>query len=324
MKKYFMLLKAAIIMFAAFTLYSCEKESETVFQPVIEQSTDSVLTINGKRMEWNFYIRKNQNKKLSKGYDFDLSDFIETDTAYYVNDKSIKYLVMKVNRKASKGFFYIMLENLSIKSNDGCWVFADDEKNVPVYGRLYNWETADKLSSKIKMRVPMYKSDSITEVYPGKKFSVSGRLPELRDVLDILEITGEFPNYVDERAYDLTYNREISDDFFYDAFIAGIEDGNGDDESTYHTLGGWRNTAYSEKPSDYYINGIYADLNNRGTFWTAGKTNKTGNSPFIIQRRYVWFDTEEIYDYRAYFGSYSKSYGFSVRYVFDPIYKRVK
>ncbi|MCX6230857.1 MAG: hypothetical protein NTZ33_04880 [Bacteroidetes bacterium] len=32
--------------------------------------------------------------------------------------------------------------NLTYKSNSGCWAYNNDQKNVPVYGYLYNWETA--------------------------------------------------------------------------------------------------------------------------------------------------------------------------------------
>lgn len=35
-----------------------------------------------------------------------------------------------------------MAENLAYKTNNGCWVYNDDEQNVTTYGYLYNWETA--------------------------------------------------------------------------------------------------------------------------------------------------------------------------------------
>ncbi|MGQ8338519.1 FISUMP domain-containing protein [Sunxiuqinia sp. A32] len=35
-----------------------------------------------------------------------------------------------------------MAENLAFDAGDGCWAYDDNESNVNIYGRLYNWETA--------------------------------------------------------------------------------------------------------------------------------------------------------------------------------------
>jgi len=36
-------------------------------------------------------------------------------------------------------------ENLNVKTDSGSWVYNDEEANGGIYGRLYNWETAQKL-----------------------------------------------------------------------------------------------------------------------------------------------------------------------------------
>lgn len=38
-----------------------------------------------------------------------------------------------------------MTENLAYKTPNGCWAYNDDEKNVAIYGYLYNWETAESV-----------------------------------------------------------------------------------------------------------------------------------------------------------------------------------
>jgi len=38
-----------------------------------------------------------------------------------------------------------MAENLAFKTATGSWAYNDNENNVPVYGRLYNWDTAVKV-----------------------------------------------------------------------------------------------------------------------------------------------------------------------------------
>jgi len=36
-------------------------------------------------------------------------------------------------------------ENLNVIADSGCWVYNDEEANSAIYGRLYDWETAQKL-----------------------------------------------------------------------------------------------------------------------------------------------------------------------------------
>ena len=38
-----------------------------------------------------------------------------------------------------------MAENLSYKTDNGCWAYNDDQSNVSIYGYLYNWETAKQV-----------------------------------------------------------------------------------------------------------------------------------------------------------------------------------
>jgi uncharacterized protein (TIGR02145 family) len=38
-----------------------------------------------------------------------------------------------------------MAENLAYKTSGGCWAYNNNEKNIAIYGYLYDWETANKV-----------------------------------------------------------------------------------------------------------------------------------------------------------------------------------
>ena len=350
MKKYFILLKAAIVMFAAFTLYSCEKETETVSQSVIEQSTDSILTINGKRMEWKFNL-KNGNK-LSKGMIADEKTLYDLYIETYLPEKydllkTIKYehkdsknrttnyyfKLLRIDRKSEPGkYFYVMLDNLNVKLDTACWIYGDNESNVSKYGRLYTWWAAKALAKKIKLQLPVYKKNEPTQLKISSPLPVTAKLMTYRDVADILECdnvgnTSDNGYTIDDNIG--APNHKIVDDmpfYYYDVFLAGLYNNTGDFDYSLgkKSLGGFRNTSQREKKYwDVWEKGWYTCLNECGFFWLDDNMcPRTANSDYDYCHVPLRVSCEDGYNYTAFINvPYHNMYGFSVRYIFEPMYK---
>lgn len=63
-----------------------------------------------------------------------------------------------------------MKENLRYKTNNGSWSYDNDEKNVAIYGRLYNWEAA-KSGCPIGFHLPTDDEWKKLEIHLGMKGS---------------------------------------------------------------------------------------------------------------------------------------------------------
>ncbi len=308
MKKYFILLKAAIVMFAAFTLYSCEKETETISQSVIEQSTDSILTINGKRMEWKLNL-KNGNK-LSKGFHMNTSDLgLEFGTAYYTQDPSKRYTTMKVRRRNSERYFYIMIENLDIELDTACWAYKNDESYVSKYGRMYTWNSGHALAKKINMKLPVYDTDGNVI---AKSVGTPGRLLNTEDVLDIIEAEtiGNLPTC----GYHAESDYEKWGSFYFDTFVFGVEDADGDLSKGHSVLSGNR-----------LGGGGYTGLNKAGYYWMDDGVDFIKKAHYEFRFAKETHTETDVLNYSAFINSLAaNSFGHTIRCVFEPRYVNKK
>jgi hypothetical protein len=308
-------------------------------------NNDSVLTIDGKRMEWNINITP-QKKSISKGV-------IQDERSYYttfLNEKckntygedyelfktikctykGVKYSfeVLRIDRKSEPGkYFYVMLDNLKVKMDTACWAYADDESYVEKYGRLYTWDAANALAKKIRMNLPSYSEEN-----PKKEITpplpVKARLLSIKDVLDIIECDAIGSN--SENGYSIEDNYDapkhiLSDNikapfFYYDAFIGGLDGPEPDNTFEYdkgeHVLAGWR--CPYEQNKEYwflYIKGRYTDLNKTGSFWLKDfYADETSHFFLDIQH-------SQENNYVSYIkGVMVNETAISVRYVFEPEY----
>ncbi|MBQ3656619.1 MAG: hypothetical protein II956_07235 [Bacteroidales bacterium] len=307
----------AILSFALLSGTSCQDEEVKVSNENFTKGNvsevfnkDSVLTIDGKRMEWKLYP-PTSNKRISKGLVFDETGRddpdakLEIDTVYCHSDPKKKYLALKVDRISQPGkFFYIMIDNLDIKYHRGCWAYNNNENNVKKYGYLYNWATADILKNDVYMKLRDYRSNG----KPTKITPHHGKLPSVEDIKDLLEVDYEVSWQNPRSVYDLCG----WDMFYYDAFLCGLEQGTHADCDK--TFAGERYEQYNPQISM----GWYTDLNNRGFYRMENK-----NNCFVLQRR-IDYHIQQDYPYEAYIHpscNYTKEEGGSVRYVFEPKYQ---
>ena len=333
---------------ATIALNSCEKEkNDIILNPqknnhcvITEGYHNQPVIIHGKTMEWTLPIHRPQ-KKLTKGMIINATDFYHEyisemkekygenykpfDTINFTyNNKKYEIKLLRVDRKSEPGkYFYVMIDNLDIKLDTACWVYADDENNAKKYGRLYTWPAAHALAQKIKMNLPVYYANNPTQKKHKIPLPATARLINSRDVCDIIEnnAIGNLPEngFTIEKHIESLAESDLPM-FYYDIFIGGLEGPSGDmayDESIgQHTMGGWRNTAYSANTS-YYINGWYLDLNERAFIWLDDDDccPQWYHTPLEIE-------LTNGFNYSAFINAgHSNKYGFSVRYVFEPFYK---
>ena len=248
-------------------------------------------------------------QSLSKGYYMDLSfidEPIEYSECVYIPDNTIRYKTMKVKRRNSDKYFYIMVENVGVRLDSACSAYNNLESLVPKYGRLYTWNAANALAPHFKMTLPVYNAngDSITS-------SVArGHLITAEDMYDLLEIDSIGMNP------DLGYSVDDCNNnwgrFYADAFIFGIESADADPTKGYASLAG----CYSEHISPIH----FWDLNLLGGFWTDMHYDSFTSSHQPLQLRLVdnWN-----YVYYCLYGHNVAVYNsdrLSVRYVFEPRY----
>lgn len=347
---------AAVLLVTAFALNSCDedvtevqpKQNETI---LTEGLAKNPLVIDGKKMEWNFSL---QPRKLTKGmlvdeidwYSYVLEalrleygdDYKLVDTLRFsYKNQNYEIKLLRVDRKSEPGkYFYVMIDNLAVKLDTACWAYGDDERNVSKYGRLYTWNAANALANEISMRLPVYEANNPTQKKFGGRLQmpVKARLLSRQDICDIIESNaiGQYP----ENGYTLDDHYEQSLEklangitlFYYDVFVGGLEgpDGDGIDYSrAEHTLGGFRNTKQQPEWAWLdWVNGWYTRLNDEAMIWTSQGYLYGENYfdpfhyPLSISRKI----NESIYDYSAYINCLCwDQYGFSVRYVFEPLYK---
>lgn len=316
----------AILSFAILSGTSCQDEEVKVSNENFTKGNvseifdnDSVLTIDGKRMEWKISEPTNKTK-LSKGFRMNLSNpnlafELTFGTATYTKDSSKKYKTMKVYRRNDPGkYFYVMVENLDVKLDTACWAYDRDESNVEQHGRLYTWNAANTVAQQLTMELPVYNPK-------GKQIGTMdrpGRLLSLEDVLDIfaMDSIGHLPEY----GYDVD---QCVDDwcFYYDAFIFGVENAHSDVSKGYSVLGGIK--VGNSINNQYY--GAFTGLNNYGSFWMGHGESwiKGAHYDFQIKKQYDGFDRR--LNYVAFINSMiDNRHGLSVRCVFEPKYPKKK
>lgn len=260
---------------------------------------------------------------LSKGY-FGPIDWLELETAEYVDDPSFTYQTMKVYRRSDPNkYFYVMLTNLNIPDSAVSWSYANNRANDQLYGRLYSRDGADMYATKVKMYIPVHKTGR-----PPRNANVYGRLMTEEDLCDILEID----SFDSNETYDLSSNYQIRAwDMYYDAFVFGLGD-DASESASYHTLAGWRNSASIYDPMLHltpeqlhqmeiaYEAGYYTQKNHKGMYWMNYVNPVNDASDVLIIYRHNYWDDDDYW--RADVGPFANHsydwYGFSVRYVFDP------
>ena len=326
---------------------ACQEEETKVIQELSTKEVnlnDSVLSIDGKKMEWKFSMPQRPNT-ISKGlmYGSDFYNEIESvyknvyqadyklfDTITYTHklrngqQTTYKIRLMRVERKSEPGkYFYVMIDNLSVKLDSACWAYGQTETipyeyNAGKYGRLYTWNAANALSKLISMRLPRYDKNNPTVPKSAVKRLVKARLLCIQDVNDIMgqDDIGYMEHSIDD---DMPYHEEIDDYFsYYDVFLGGIngpEDGGIDYTRGERSLGGFRNP----RSHEYYLNNWYISLNEIGYFWLNERGSNIPYDPFHRTFEVMYNNT---YNYVAYINvGHFDQYGFSVRYVFEPEYK---
>ncbi|MBR6277468.1 MAG: hypothetical protein IKR41_01740 [Bacteroidales bacterium] len=291
MRKNYLFSAFAVLMFAILCGISCQEEEVKISEENFTSSyvnVDSVLTIDGKRMEWKLSIPP-RKKSLSKGILVDEATYYASLNEYFPNDyklidtikftykkKNYSYKVLRVDRKSEPGkYFYVMIDNLDVKLDTACWAYADDESYVKKYGRLYTWNSANALAKKISMKLHVYDKDNPTNKLFDTKLPVAAKILSFQDVCDIIECDGignmPYNGYtIDDNELSPGHGNYDFPLYYYDVFIGGLE-GSDDDydyERGEHTLAGLRNTGQQPKWAwDTWINGWYTGLNEVGYIW---------------------------------------------------------
>ena len=308
-------------------VFSCNDENlEYNTTNNVSRRVDSILLPESEQLLWRTHKSKNT---LSKGYTLNLNDSIENGIAYYKPNKNYKYKTIKVKRRSDTSkYFYVMIENVGVPVDTVCWAYGDNENNVSKYGRLYNWNSANALAKNMYMDLPIYKKDGSIFV---KSFPTQGKIMSIEDFKDIIDSQNDtLPNKVNE--YTIT-DEYIRGNMTYDAFVFGLDDAELNDSCAFHSLGGFRNTICQPQYA-YYINGWYAHLNRAGDFWVSSPEddyinpaypNDTQQYHYVLNLMYMYDNFGlgifvDYYDFEASITvSYHYKFGFSVRYVFEPI-----
>lgn len=199
-----------------------------------------------------------------------------------------------------------MIDNFKYYPTNGTGssIYQNNPSNLPIYGRLYTWDAANLNKSKIKMILPR-----IVNGVVGANYTIYGRLPRIDDLQDLFETTAIGNLHENGVTPDAPlYSNLTNPKLYYDAFLAGREDAAGDFTKAYPTLAGWRDNL-PLIPG----NTEYNDLTMSGTFWTNIAVGTDAHTPLSIANdEYMW---------SAYLNcGCANGYGFSVRYVFEPIY----
>ena len=316
---------------------------------VVNKDSDSVLNVDGKRMEWKFSLPE-KKKSISKGILYGRDYYQELENAYnnseYYNDDGLfktityshkekngsvtKYNIrfMKVDRKTEPGkFFYVMISNLNVKLDTACWAYGQTEyipyeHNAAKYGRLYTWDAANALAKKISTKLYKYDKNNPKIKKSSVRLNVRARLLSQQDVLDIIE-----RDHVGYKEYTIDDNDDPDYDdgilemgfHYYDVFLGGI-DGPASNETIDYSrglisLGGFRNT----EDNKYYLNNRYLSLNESGMFWLKEAGIPTTDYYELHQTFEVLYNND--YNYTAFINvGHLNQYGMSVRYVLEPIY----
>ena len=312
---------------------ACQEEeevkvsNETITNAVVNK--DSVLTVDGKRMEWKFSLPE-RKKSISKGILYGKEHYMELEQIckeYYGKNyelfKNITYThtkkngtkqkygiqLMRVDRKSAPGkYFYVMIYNLNVELDTACWAYGEANNiaytyNATKYGRLYTWDAANALAKKISI------------VLNNRR--VHARLISQQDILDIMECDNiGYRDYSIDDNMDAPEHEGINMAFnYYDVFLGGLDGPTDAEEPDYsrgaRNLGGYRNSVENE----LYFNNWYYNLNKVGMFWlkdTHFPEYSSFHYPFEVQ-----YDNNN--NYTAFFNTgYLNQYGMSVRYVFEP------
>jgi uncharacterized protein (TIGR02145 family) len=303
------LVKLTCVFWAAVLLMAgCQKEENfSTIKPTEKTQLFGEPNQPANLGEKSLQLEINKPKNNLKGL-LGTEDYLTTGWAYQVGNSSESYKTIRVDRPNGR-FFYIMIENLHINPNtNGSWVYNNDNANIQEYGRLYDWTNADNLKQQVYMQLPMINSATGQII---KNVNVAGSLPTFDDLKDLLEVSyiGNLPSNGTD-IFDVYNNGWY---WYYDAFLAGIEDQQMDYTSAYHSLGGWRDNL-DVVPNNQEFNNI----NQLGVFWTSVASTSGNHYPLRIS----YNETPTTY----YFSSYinvgcANRYGFSVRYVFYPQYR---
>jgi len=299
MKNFFKVVSLAVV--AAFVLISCQKEEDefNVNSDVqLSGEPGKIAIINGQQQVYEKEVNKASKKGLVA-----YEDWLETDVAYTINS-SEQYQTIKVYRQPydPNNFFYIMIENLRYDpNNNGSWVYDNNSANVQKYGRLYDWQTASASGSMIYMRLP--------RTHRGQTRLVNsyGKLPSIQDIKDLLETTQNI-GHLPTNGTDVNGGEEAWD-YYYDAFVAGIEL-NPNYSAAYHSLAGWRDNL-DVVPNNQEFNHI----NQKGQFWLSEGNGVSQDAHYPLSITHT--DTPTTYLMTAYINAAcADRYGFAVRYVF--------
>ena len=338
---------AALIAVMLAGIAACEKE-----EPRPSDNENETAAVNPQEtvaddgVAGEFTVRFRRHNSHSKGLVCgDQHDWIETDKAYFIEDKSKTFETMKVYRQSDPTkFFYIMTTNLDIPYPyddymqnkppapimSDCWFYANDPANIDTCGWLYTRAAVSIMRNKIYMELPMYKDG---KPMLGKRTKVRGRLPNNRDMADLLEVANEMDMFKYHDVWD--YADDYEKNSYYDAFVFGLGDANPSDAK--HSLGGYRDKYTVNDPSDRAIlrekwqlpdnilrllyTGFFAEKGCCGRYWMA----ESNICNFLHINRCLLFCDEE--EWRTVFmlsGPVEKNhpdYGMSVRFVFEPTFK---
>lgn len=285
---------------------------------------DTALSIVSDGVRWH-YIVPSKKETISKGFSFETDESI-ISYCQFSSDGQDAYPVMKVQRRNSDKYFYVMVKNLDLPYTNGGWAYGDDERNVDTYGRLYTWTAAYELQNSVKMKLPIYKADG-TPLKVGGNIcyaSVYGKFMSHQDFDDIIEC--DTVGWLPESGYGIEDMYMTSNNFYYDTFLGGIETGSGMESDAYGSLGGFRDTQ-AQNNAPLYVNYFYLNLNREGGFWLKEGTGRDLNGGHrvlnICRTYYSWYsETTTYYDWTAYSNvTRSNKYGYSVRYIFEPVYR---
>jgi uncharacterized protein (TIGR02145 family) len=296
----------SVLFLAAMSLFfvACQKsENETPTKPVSDDIvksgvSDQPAIINGAMYQFEFQ----KSTKIKKGRVQNESTWITTDIAKVIGSTE-QYQTMRVDRP-NGSYFYVMIENLRYNPNsNGSWVYDNNPSNALVYGRLYNWQAAYDLKSKVYMQLPKT-VNGVTRV-----LNRYAALPSIQDIKDILETTQNISN-LPETGTDIEGGENVWN-YYYDAFVSGLAL-TADSTIANRTLGGLRDNV-DVAPT----NMEFRMINKIGKFWLNESSNPEGTSHYPLS-------VENFYQNRAnYYMAYinvahDNRYGLSVRYVFYP------
>lgn len=319
-----------LLEFLCFVFSACQKEEAIEAQGIQEETacstvsanTGDVLVYNGKPMRWemskSISLSKGKNINSCDWFDFANSIYgldIDTSSCRYANDPSVRYKTLKVYRRNSTKYFYVMIENLDIPWSSGCYSYKNNDIYVSNYGRLYTWGAANTIASNFKMDLEICNSTGSRVLL--SPYTVSGHLPTMEDILDIMEADSicHLPQY--GKSMEYYYDNIESYKLYYDAFVFGIETASGNPAGGYHTLAGGRNGTYGVPELD-----LYSNINKEGYYWTSATNGyaTTAHYHFRVLRQ----DNYNTYDYVAFINfMLENNCGCSVRYVFEPKYMNI-